>query len=152
LDGEGRVSIMNVQQQIEKYIASQPEPKRSDMQELHRVILQVMPTCKLWFLDGKDSAGKVVSNPNIGYGSRTIRYANGDTREFYQIGISANTTGISVYILGIDDKRYLAETYGKMLGKASVSGYCIKFKTLDAINIDILETAIRDGVQTSTQK
>lgn len=143
---------MNVQQQIKKYIASQPEPKRSDMQELHRVILQVMPACKLWFLDGKDSAGKVVSNPNIGYGSRTARYANGDTREFYQVGISANTTGISVYILGIDDKKYLAETYGKKLGKASVSGYCVKFKALDAINIDILEAAIRDGVETSTQK
>ena len=149
---EGQMSIVNVQEQIEKYIASQPEPKRSDMQELHRVILHVMPACKLWFLDGKDSAGKVVSNPNIGYGSRTIRYANGDTREFYQIGVSANTTGISVYIFGIDDKMYLAETYEKLLGKAKVSGYCVKFKTLDAINIHILEAAIRDGVETSTRK
>ncbi len=26
---------MNVQEQIKKYIASQPEAKRSDMQELH---------------------------------------------------------------------------------------------------------------------
>jgi hypothetical protein len=38
-------------------------------------------------------------------------------QEFYQVGMSANTTGISVYILGIDDKKYLAETYGKTLGK-----------------------------------
>ena len=45
---------MNVQEQIKKYITSQPEPKRSDMQELHQLILQVLPECKLWFLDGKD--------------------------------------------------------------------------------------------------
>ena len=137
---------MDVQEQIDLYISSQPEPKRSDMQVLHRLILQLMPACKLWFLDGKNDEGKTVSNPNIGYGLQTIKYANGKTREFYQIGFSANTTGISVYIMGIKDKQYLAQTYGKDLGKASVSGYCIKFKALKDINIDVLEAAIRYGV------
>ena len=37
------------------------------MQELHRIILEIMPAGKLWFLDGKDDKGKTVSNPNIGY-------------------------------------------------------------------------------------
>jgi Domain of unknown function (DU1801) len=138
---------MKVQEQIKKYITSQPEPKRGEMQELHKFILQVLPGCKLWFLDGKNSENKTVSNPNIGYGFYTIKYADGTTREFYQIGLSANTTGISVYILGIKDKTYLARTYGKILGKASVTGYCIKFKTLKDINMDILETAIRCGVE-----
>ncbi|HEY4064413.1 MAG TPA: DUF1801 domain-containing protein [Puia sp.] len=142
---------MNIQQQIKEYITSQPEPKRSDMLALHHDILQVMPACKLWFLDGKNSENKIVSNPNIGYGSHTIKYADGKTREFYQIGISANTTGISVYIIGIEDKKYLARTYGKKLGKASVSGYCIKFKTLKDINIDVLEAAIRYGVKVTTE-
>src|SRR5580693_6050934 len=129
---------MNVQKQIQDYIASQPEPKRSEMQTLHQRILKVLPGCKLWFEDGKNSENKTVSNPNIGYGSYTIKYANGTTREFFQIGISANTTGISVYILGIKDKTYLAQTYGKELGKESVTGYCIKFKTLKDINMDVL--------------
>ena len=143
---------MNVQEQIQKYVSSQPEPKRSDMEELHRVILQVMPACKLWFLDGKDSEGKTVSNPNIGYGSHTMEYADGTTREFYQIGLSANKTGISVYILGIEDKKYLAEAYGKELGKASVTGYCIRFKTLKDINIEILAAAIRFGFEAQNEK
>jgi hypothetical protein len=143
---------MNVQGQIKEYIASQPEPKRSDMQELHRIILQIMPACKLWFLDGKNNENKTVSNPNIGYGFHTIKYADGKTREFYQIGVSANKTGISVYILGIDDKTYLPKTYGKKLGKASVTGYCIKFKTLKDLNIEILEAAIRSGFEGSAKK
>ena len=143
---------MNVQEQIQKYISSQPEPKRSDMHALHRIILQVMPACKLWFLDGKDSDGKTVSNPNIGYGLQTMKYADGTTREFYQIGLSANKTGISVYILGIEDKKYLAQTYGKLLGKASVTGYCIRFKTLKDINIEILEAAIRNRVEAQNEK
>jgi len=142
---------MSVQEQINKYIASQPEPKGSEMQALHKLTLQVMPKCKLWFNDGKNSEGKIVSNPNIGYGSYTIKYADGTTREFYQIGLSANTTGISVYILGLEDKTYLAKTYGKTLGKASVTGYCIKFKTLKDINTDILASAIRYGVDATNE-
>jgi Domain of unknown function (DU1801) len=134
---------MKIQEQIKAYIASQPEPKRSDMQALHHIIMQVMPGCKLWFLDGKDDKGKIVSKPNIGYGSYDIKYADGTTKEFYQIGLSANKTGISVYILGIKDKTYLAQTYGKKLGKAKVTGYCIGFKTIKDIQLDILEAAIR---------
>ena len=142
---------MNVQEQIKQYITSQPEPKRSEMQELHRFISKVLPGCKLWFLDGKNSENKTVSNPNIGYGSYTIKYADGKTREFFQIGLSANTTGISVYILGIKDKTYLPQTYGKELGKASVTGYCIKFKKLKDINIDVLEAAIRYGIEATSK-
>ncbi|MDP4229562.1 MAG: DUF1801 domain-containing protein [Bacteroidota bacterium] len=136
---------MSVKDEIKEYIASQPEPKRSEMQELHRIILEAMPKCKLWYLDGKDEKGKVVSNPNVGYGLQTITYADGKTREFYQIGLSANTTGISLYIMGLDDKAYLKKTYGKNIGKASVTGYCIKFKSLKDINIETLVSAIRYG-------
>jgi len=143
---------MNMQKQITEYIATQPEPKRSEMQELHHIILTLMPKCKLWFLDGKDEKGKTVSNPNIGYGSQTLKYASGKTKEFYQIGVSANTTGISVYIMGIDDKKHLAQTFGQELGKASVTGYCIKFKTLADIKVDVLKAAIQYGIgQTSIQ-
>ncbi len=140
---------MSVKEQINKYIAAQPEPKRSDMQQLHLLILKILPECKLWFLDGRDESGKTVSNANIGYGSYTMRYADGKTKDFYQIGMSGNTTGISVYIMGIEDKTYLIKSYGKRLGKASVTGYCIRFTALKNINTDILKEAILDGVQHS---
>ena len=137
---------MNVRTQISDYLSAQPERKRGDMQTLHDMMLRLLPDCRLWFLDGKDEEGRTVSNPNIGYGHYTIAYADGRTRAFYQIGLSANTTGISVYIMGLDDKSYLAETYGGELGKASVTGYCIRFSTLRNINLAVLEAAIRDGV------
>lgn len=137
---------MNIAEQISKYIDSLPEPKRSDMETLHKHLLQLLPKSRLWFLNGKDDKGKIVSNPNIGYGLQTIKYADGKTKEFYQVGISANTTGISVYIMGIEDKKHLPETYGKTIGKASVTGYCIKFKNLKDISINTLDEAIRDGV------
>lgn len=138
---------MNAQAQAQAYINSQPEPKRSDLQALHGIILRIMPNCKLWFLDGKNAEGKVVSNPNIGYGTQQMGYADGSTKEFYQIGLSANTGGVSVYIMGIADKTYLARTYGATLGKASVTGYCIKFKALKDIDMKTLEAAIKFGAE-----
>ena len=137
---------MNIQEQIENYIASQSGPKRNDMQELHRRILRLSPECRLWFLDGKNDEGKIVSNPNIGYGFQAIKYADGKSRDFYRIGLSANTSGLSVYVIGIEDKTYLAKTYGAKLGKAIVTGYCIKFKALKDINLDTLEEVIRFGL------
>lgn len=136
-----------MRKQIKDYIAAQAEPKRSEMQELHGIILTLLPDCKLWFVDGKDEQGKTVCNPSIGYGLQTLKYAGGKTKEYFQIGMSANTTGISIYLLGLEDKKYLAETFGKTLGKASVTGYCIKFRTLKNINLDVLEAAMRFGIE-----
>jgi len=142
---------MNIEKQINEYIAGQSELKRAEMQTLHERILQMMPKSKLWFLDGKDDKGKTVTNPNIGYGLQTLKYTDGTTKEFYQIGISANTAGISVYIMGLKDKKHLPETFGKTIGKANVTGYCIKFKTLKGINIDVLEAAIRYGIEQTNE-
>lgn len=134
-------------QQINQYINSLPELKSNDLLALHTFIQEIIPTAKLWFLDGKDNSGKVVSNPNIGYGSYIIKYADGKTREFYQIGLSANTSGISAYIMGIEDKKYLANTFSETIGKASVSGYCIKFKVIKDIHLDVLKEAICFGLE-----
>ncbi len=134
---------MNLQAQIDEYISIIPEPKRSDMQVLHEIAQRAAKGTKLWFFDGKDATERTVSNPTIGYGSYTIKYANGTTREFFRVGLSANSTGISVHIMGIKDKTFVKETYGKELGKATVTGYCIKFRKLKDINIDVLEAAIR---------
>jgi hypothetical protein len=135
---------MNVQEQIDSYIADQSKAKSEEIQEINRLILQISPSLKLWFLDGRNSEGKIVSNPNIGYGSQTMKYAGGETREFYQIGVSANTTGISVYVVGNEDKTHLSQTYGPKLGKAKITGYCIKFRSLKDIDIGVLEEIVAD--------
>ena len=140
---------MTVEDEIDGYIAAQPEPKRSEMQELHETVLKLLPGCRLWFLDGRDESGRTVSNPSIGYGTQTTKYADGRTREFYQIGISANTTGISIYLMGLKDKKFLAETYGTKIGKASVTGYCIKFRKLKEVSFETLVNAMRDGIEQS---
>jgi hypothetical protein len=138
---------MNVLKEIQDYIATLPEPKRSEMMELHEMLMQLNIDGTLWFLDGRDVSGKVIANPNIGYGTQTMHYAVGKTREFYQIGLSSNQTGISVYIMGLPDKNFLKENYGTTIGKASVTGYCIKFKTLNDISLEVLQQVFHKGFE-----
>lgn len=138
---------MTSQAQIKAHISSIPQPKQNEVQALHNLMLKVAPAAKLWFYDGKDDSGKVVANPTIGYAQFMMKYADGTSKEWFRIGISANTTGISVYILGIPDKTYLAQTFGKTLGKAKVTGYCIKFKSLKDIDLNVLTQAITYGLQ-----
>lgn len=139
---------MDIQSQIEGHLDSLPEAKRAEMRRLHDEVLSLSPGCRTWFSDGRNEAGKVVSNPNIGYGQYTIKYANGTEKEFFRIGLSANTSGISVYVMGLADKKHLADNYASTIGKANVTGYCIKFKSINDINLDVLKAAIQFGFDT----
>ena len=136
---------MDIATQIDGYLDSLPEAKKADMQTLHTEILNLSPGCRTWFLDGRNEEGKVVSNPNIGYGHYTIKYANGTEKEFYRVGLSANTSGISVYVMGLADKKALADNFGSTIGKASVTGYCIKFKSIKDVDLAVLKSAIQYG-------
>lgn len=137
---------MSVREQIESYIADQPPAKSEALRDLHRRILAISPDAKLWFLDGRNADGKVVSNPNIGYGAETLTYANGDTRAFYKIGLSATTSGLSVYVMGLKDKKHLSETYGSRLGKAKITGYCISFRSVEDVDLGVLEEIFAEAM------
>ena len=134
---------MEIKSQINELIKSQPEPKQSEMQELHNLILQLMPKCKQWYFDGKNEDGKQVAHPTIGYGEYNITYKDGTVRQFFRIGLLANPTGLAVHIMGLDDKKYLIDNYGKTIGKAKVGSYGIAFKSIKDINVEILKEAIR---------
>ena len=135
-----------IHDQVEAYLAGLSATKQADVRAVHARILADLPDSRVWFSDGIDESGKVVANPNIGYGAYTITYADGSSREFYRVGLSANSGGISVYVLGLEDRTYLARTYGAVIGKARLTGYCIKFRRLSDIDVDVLHSAIRYGL------
>ena len=115
-------------ERVEAHLAGQPEPKRTDLRRLHGRMLAEHPGARLWFEDGRDDTGRVVANPTIGYGERTIVHADGSTRDSFRIGLSANSTGVSVYVLGLADRTRLSRRYGETIGRATVTGYCIRFR------------------------
>ncbi len=137
---------MSVREQINEYIDDQAPAKGAELRDLHRRILAISPRTRLWFLDGRNDDGKVVSNPTIGYGLETLRYADGTSKAWFKIGLSGNTSGISVYVMGLENKKYLVETYGSRLGKAKITGYCIKFKSIKDIDLGVLTEVVTDAL------
>ena len=61
--------------------------------------------------------------------------------------MSGNRTGISVYILGLEGKKYLAKTYRKKIGNARVTGYCIWFKAVKDVTSIHLKRRSEMGLQ-----
>lgn len=141
---------MEIERQIQHFILQQEIAKQKDLLSLHELMRSILPSGKLWIENGRDDAGKVVTNPTIGYGQQTMLLAKRKSREMFQIGISVNTSGISIYLIGIRNKLDLAEQFGNKLGKAKVSGYCIKFKQLSDLNLTVLEEVLRMGITVTT--
>src|SRR5690606_37584443 len=56
-------SAMSIPDQIKNFFVNLPANKRIEMETLHRRILELLPDKKLWYLDGRDETGKVVTNP-----------------------------------------------------------------------------------------
>ncbi len=133
---------MNIDLQIEQYLSSLSDHKQHELKTLMSLAESVLPDGKRWFEDGKNQEGKIISNPNIGYGEYTIQYANGSTRLFYQIGLSATTKGISVYLMGLKDKNLLRTQFEQRIGKAKITGYCIAFTSINDIDLNELIQAM----------
>jgi hypothetical protein len=137
--------MLDVQSQIQSHFENLENAKSFELQQLHKLIVKINPTCKLCFDNGINEEGKVVTNPTIGYGLQTLHYAKSETKEFFQIGICATTTGISIYIIGIKDKNILKETFAPSIGKATITGYCVKYKRFSELNPESLTKLILFG-------
>lgn len=131
---------------ITAHIASLPESKSSELFILYQRISALFKNDQLWFDDGKNSDGKVVTNPTIGFGNLQLETVKGKTKDVFQVGLSAHSTGISVYIIGLKDKTLLNQFIGNKLGKAKITGYCINFKSLKDIDLEVLISAIQFGI------
>lgn len=138
---------MDVAQQIQEYLDSLPAARAAELRVLHDMALQELGQGKLWFLNGKNTEGKVIANPNVGYGTCMLHYADGSAKEFYKLGLTATKTGLSVYIMDLPDKDFLSRNYASRLSKAKITGYCIAFKSLKDIDIQVLHEAFVEALK-----
>lgn len=128
---------------IEQHFQNLPSPKAEALRGLYQLLREEIPQAELHFFDGRNEAGKVVTNPTIGFGKSRIHYTNGSFQDTFRIGICATSIGLSIYILGLEDKKFLNEFLGDRLGKAKITGYAIGFKKTSDIDLSVLRELIR---------
>ncbi len=139
---------MSTEEKITQHLTTLAPEKSAALSRLYQLIHMETSSNGPQFFDGKNEKGKVVTNPTIGFGKSRIQYANGRFQDTFRIGICATSTGLSIYILGLEDKNFLREFLGDRLGKAKITGYAISFKKMS----DIDEFALRELVRAVTEQ
>lgn len=132
---------------IKSYLDSLPENTKEELTFFHQQVLEKYPNCRIWFLDGKDATGKVISNPNMGYGTITLPTKTNINREFYKLGISANSKGFSIYFMGLTDRNLIQKHLGHFFPNSKITGYCLNLKSIKNVELAILEKLILFGMQ-----
>lgn len=81
----------------------------------------------------------------LSYGMYHYTYASGREGDWPAVGLANQKNYISLYVSCVsDDGNYLAEQYGKRLGKVSCGKSCIRFKKLEDLNLDEIANILRE--------
>lgn len=107
------------------YIDLLEEPRRSEIQTLHALIQKAVPELKPHIMSGM-----------IAYGSYHYKYASGREGDWSLILLASQKKYISLYICAAKDGEYLAELHKSDFPKASIGKSCIRFKTIDDIDLE----------------
>lgn len=136
---------MQAEAEIAAYLAGLPPAQAADLARLHQIVAAILPDGPVRLLDGRDATGKVVTNPAIAHGACVIPLAGGRGRDSHRIGLAATRAGISIHLMSIRDRAWLAATHGARLPAAQMTGYCLRFRRLADLDLSVLEDVLRDA-------
>jgi hypothetical protein len=84
----------------------------------------------------------------LGYGLMPYRPRSAkETTEVPLISLAAQKRHLSLYVFAVVDGRYLAEARAEKLGKVSCGKSCIRFSSLDQVDVVELDRLVRDAVR-----
>ena len=122
----------------EEYIEALPEPRRAQVRELHDFIRATVPELEPF-----------MERPGmIGYGSYHYKYESGREGDSCIVGLVSRKNYISVYAMGGDGDRYVAQKYKEQLPKADIGKSCIRFKRPEDIDFEILARILQESERT----
>ncbi len=126
--------------EAQAHIDSLPEPRRSDMQRLHAVLLEAMPEADVRMWD--------YSGPLIGYGTYTYSNSKGPVGEWFSVGLASRKSYISLFSMATGAGGYLVETLHHRFPGTKIGRSCINITKPELID----DAAVRDlAEQTWTQ-
>jgi hypothetical protein len=118
---------------IDEYLGSLADGVREDMAILDGEITKVMAGEPKTLFTGKLWGG--TDQEIIGYGTYSYVRSDKEEVEWFIIGLALQKNYISVYVSAVEDRQYVAEKYGKDVGKVKVGKSSISFKNLEQIDL-----------------
>jgi hypothetical protein len=84
----------------------------------------------------------------LGYGLMPYRPRSAkETTQVPLISLAPQKRYLSLYVFAVVDGQYLAEARADRLGKASCGKSCIRFRSLDEVDVVELDRLVRDAVR-----
>ena len=88
------------------------------------------------------------SGQMLGYGLMPYKPRSAkETTRVPLISLAAQKRHLSLYVFAVVDGQYLAEARAEQLGKVSCGKSCIRFTSLDRIDVVELDRLVRDAVR-----
>ncbi len=114
------------------HIASLAEPRRSQMQHLHEVIVEAIPDADvtMWEYQG----------PLIGYGSYDYSNSKGPAGRWFSVGLANRKGSIALYGMARHGSGYLVEAIHDRFPGTKIGRSCINITKPDLID----DAALRD--------
>ena len=113
-----------------------PEPRRSQMQHLHDVILDALPGIEVRVIR--------YSGPVIGYGWYEYSNSKGPAGDWFAVGLASRKSYISLYAMGTRDGRYMVETSDRFPG-TKTGRSCINITKPESIDDDAVRDLARES-------
>lgn len=126
--------------QAQAHIESLPEPRRSQMQRLHDILLDALPQAdvRMWDYGG----------PLIGYGTYTYSNSRGPVGPWFSVGLASRKSYISLFSMAMGAGGYLVEAMHDRFPRTKIGRSCINITKPELIP----EEAVRDlATQTWSQ-
>lgn len=121
--------------EIQHYLDSLEEPRRSEIENLDKLIRETLPDQK-----------RVLANRMLGYGPIHYKYASGREGDTFRVSLASQKNYISLYCCGADENGYVAERYKARLPKASIGKSCVRFKRMSDLDQEALKELLKETV------
>jgi hypothetical protein len=119
------------------FIASLPEPLRTDLGTVDSVLSRVMKGHSRVLWGGTFWGGSEQSI--IGYGDYTYQRSDKKPVDWFIVGLAPQRNYNSIYINASDDDGYVIQKYADRLGKVKVRSAAVTFKSADDVDLAVLE-------------
>ena len=134
-------SVSPTSESVDGFIAAN-DPDGS-LADIDQVITAALPGAArvLWqgvFWGGTDQS-------IIGYGNIEQPRPRGRSVSWFLVGLARQKSHLSLYVNAAEDATYLSHIYGPRLGKTKVGSASISFKSVDDLDLKVLDEMIRDA-------
>jgi hypothetical protein len=116
-------------------------PREEDLRRVDALVMAAAPGIDRQLVGGMGAR-------MLGYGLMPYKPKSAkETTQVPLISLAAQKRHLSMYVFAVVDGRYLAEARAERLGKVSCGKSCIRFRSLDELDVVELDRLVRDAVR-----